>query len=45
MQESPLTQLRKKEYPAGEHPEEEYCMYRQRNYKINKKSAAHGTNI
>jgi hypothetical protein len=26
MQES-FTQLRKKEYPAGEHPEEEYCMY------------------
>jgi hypothetical protein len=29
MQES-LTQLRKKEYPAGEHPEEEYgiCIVR-----------------
>jgi hypothetical protein len=38
MQES-LTQLRKKEYPAGEHPEEE-CMYRKRNYKKIKKSAA-----
>jgi hypothetical protein len=39
MQES-RTQLRKKEYPAGEHPEEEYCTYRRRNYKkINKKSA------
>jgi hypothetical protein len=32
MQES-LTQLRKKEYPAGEHPEEEYRMYRKKNYK------------
>jgi hypothetical protein len=44
MQES-LTQLRKKEYPAGEHPEEDKYMYRKKNYKINKKSAGHGTEI
>jgi hypothetical protein len=40
-----LTQLRKKEYPAGEHSEEEYCMYRREITKINKKSAGQGTNI
>jgi hypothetical protein len=32
MQES-LTQLRRKEYPAGEHPEEDECMYRMQNDK------------
>jgi hypothetical protein len=40
MQES-FTQLRKKEYPAGEN---NVCIVK-RNYKINKKSAGHGTYI
>jgi hypothetical protein len=40
-----LTQLRKKKYPAGEHPENNnVCIVREIT-KINKKSPRHGTNI